>query len=257
MALLRWAGFGLLALAIFLSVAAYRAVSKRGVALEAEPTPPAPVLVATRDLPEGHVVEDRDVVVSLEQVEGEDALREARAVIGRTLASQLREGEVICARHLSPLGVLARGLRDGETAVAVEVDGVTGLGGFVQPGDAVDVLFVLKRDGREIKHTQARTLLVNVRVLAFGTKLEEGGSDEPTLNARTAVLAVPASDAPTLLLADVVGTLRLALRQSGITPSRAPYPRASLDELLRRERIAPKPRSSIRIIRGDRPRSAP
>ena len=90
-----------------------------------------------------------------------------------------------------------------------------GLGGFIQPDDRVDVVLYLARDQREISDTQARVLLENIRVLAFGANLErreQDESDENTNNARTAVLAVPESDVDRLMLGASKGSLRLALR---------------------------------------------
>src|SRR6185295_1795316 len=106
-------------------------------------------------------------------------------------------------------------IKAGERAIAVKVDGVIGLGGFIQPDDRVDVLLYLSRDQREVPDTQARVLLENIRVLAYGANLERREQDEHddnTNNARTAVLAVPEADIDRLMLGASKGSLRLALR---------------------------------------------
>jgi len=257
LALLKWAGFGLLALALFLSVVAFRSDSKPADAEGDVTVPSYELVVAARMLAPGHEITATDLELAKRVERPDDAFEATEGLIGRTPALGIEAGGVLREASLTPLSALTRALREGETAVAVSIDRVTGLGGFVRPGDAVDVLFLLRRDGREITKTHARTLLVNVRVLAFGEKLEDESPNEPTLNARTAVLAVREQDAPLLLLADVVGKLRLAVRAKAPGESVERLPAASLSELLqaKQELDAESPDArpkgpGIPIIRG-------
>jgi pilus assembly protein CpaB len=136
-------------------------------------------------------------------------------VVGRKVYQRVAKGEALLSRHFRPPGPVASRIKPGERAIAVKVDGVIGLGGFIQPDDHVDVLLYLASDQREIANTQARVLLENIRVLAYGANLERREQDEKddnTNNARTAVLAVPENDVDRLMLGASKGSLRLALR---------------------------------------------
>jgi pilus assembly protein CpaB len=170
--------------------------------------------------------------------------------VGKTPSEEIDVGEPVLAKHFSEASRISRALQPGERAVAVRVDGVTGLGGFVAPGDSVDVLFFARRDGREIPDTQARVLLEGARVLAFGTRLESKGS-EPETNARTAVLAVREKDAASLLLADAAGTLRLCLHQASDSGAESTGPVVTLEEITGRRAPSRAPRAdAFPIDRG-------
>jgi pilus assembly protein CpaB len=137
-------------------------------------------------------------------------------VIGRKVYQAVAKGEPLLSRHFRPPGPVASRIKPGERAIAVKVDGVIGLGGFIQPDDRVDVLIYLARDQQEVSDTQARVLLENIRVLAYGSNLErreqDAKDDNTDSNARTAVLAVPEADVDRLMLGASKGSLRLALR---------------------------------------------
>ncbi|MEL0027488.1 MAG: RcpC/CpaB family pilus assembly protein, partial [Perlucidibaca sp.] len=53
-------------------------------------------------------------------------------------------GALLQLSDLQPGSEVARLLRPGERAIAIPVDEVVGGGGFVQPGDLVDVLLFLR-----------------------------------------------------------------------------------------------------------------
>jgi len=124
--------------------------------------------------------------------------------------------------------------------VAIRADEVLGVAHRVQPGDFVDVFFLLKGDGREVTQSQARLLLSRQRVLAYGGASVDGpagpGHDAPgaagttptrTLEAaRTVVLAVQVQDVARLALGEANGRLLLALRHPGDTaqPDAALFP---------------------------------
>jgi pilus assembly protein CpaB len=98
-------------------------------------------------------------------------------------------------------------------AVAVRINDVAGVAGFVLPGDRVDVLLTRtpKLDG-EVGEVDPVTdiLLQNVGVLAIDQSPNEKKT-EPTVG-KTATLSVDQQGAQKLALAGQVGTLSLALR---------------------------------------------
>jgi pilus assembly protein CpaB len=101
-------------------------------------------------------------------------------------------------------------LRDGLKAVTVRVNDVDGVGGFVLPGDHVDVALT-----RQIDKTNANTevILQNVRVLAIDQIADERLEKPSVVKAVT--LEVDVTGAQKLSLAASVGSLSLMLRKAG------------------------------------------
>lgn len=108
-------------------------------------------------------------------------------------------------------GILAAVLKQGERALAVRVSAENTAGGFVLPGDRVDVLltrsFTLE-DGKEI--TRSTTILRNVEVLAIDQTAIENEGD--TVVGKTATLRLNGPQAEKLATAEASGRLSLALR---------------------------------------------
>jgi len=103
---------------------------------------------------------------------------------------------------------------DGMKAVTIRVNDVEGVGGFVLPGDRVDVVMT-----RQVDKTQASNEIVlqNARVLAVDQSADER-SDKPTV-AKAVTLEVATAAAQKLWLASSVGSLSLLLRKAGETTS--------------------------------------
>jgi pilus assembly protein CpaB len=101
-------------------------------------------------------------------------------------------------------------VRDGMKAVTIRVNDVEGVGGFVLPGDRVDVVLT-----RQVDKTSASNDLVlqNARVLAVDQVADER-ADKPTV-AKAVTLEVDMVGAQKLSLASSVGSLSLMLRKAG------------------------------------------
>jgi len=104
-------------------------------------------------------------------------------------------------------------LPDGKRAAAVRINDVSGVAGFVQPNDSVDVLITRQVAGGDNDAQVTDVLLQNVRVIATDQNAQ-GADGKPAL-ARTATLEVDPVDAQKLALAQQVGTLSLVLRKPG------------------------------------------
>jgi pilus assembly protein CpaB len=103
-------------------------------------------------------------------------------------------------------------LPDGMRAASVRINDVSGVAGFVQPNDSVDVL--ITRQLPDSNNTQQTdVLLQNVRVIAIDQQAKN--SDGTPKVARTATLEVSPLDAQKLALAQQVGDLGLVLRKPG------------------------------------------
>jgi pilus assembly protein CpaB len=108
--------------------------------------------------------------------------------------------------------VLAANLPEGMRAVAIPVTDVTGVAGFVRPGDTVDVILTrqIPGDGAEEYDLMSDIVLERVKVLAIDQVASEGDT-EPKVG-KTAVLEVDPLQAQQVAVATKIGTLSLALR---------------------------------------------
>lgn len=106
---------------------------------------------------------------------------------------------------------LSTALRAGMKAVSIRVNDVSGIAGFVLPGDRVDVL--LTRGGRSGDNSTVDVLLQGVNVLAID-QLADERADKPSV-VRTVTFEVSTEEAQKLILGSQIGTLSLALRNIG------------------------------------------
>jgi pilus assembly protein CpaB len=102
-------------------------------------------------------------------------------------------------------------LPDGKRALTVKVDEVAGVGGFIHPGDHVDVLVDLP-----IKDTHehfSKTILHDIAVLTIGQIWQPKGDDNKPVVVNTVTLELTPHESEVLNLASSSeGKIRLALR---------------------------------------------
>ena len=100
-------------------------------------------------------------------------------------------------------------LKSNQRAVTIRVNDVTGVSGFLLPGDRVDIL--LSRGGSRRGGSRKTSLLLqDIRVLGVG-QLASERSDKPVVVRTLTVEATP-SEAQKLVLAQQVGKLSMILR---------------------------------------------
>lgn len=127
--------------------------------------------------------------------------RRAKANIGR--------GELLLASTVSDFGdkvTIVQSLGPNTRAVAISVEAETSVGGFVTPGDRVDVILTQGK-GVDLRTV---TIIQNIRVIGVDQKADTD-SDQPAV-ARTVTVEVTPEDSQKLALAQKAGTLSLALR---------------------------------------------
>jgi pilus assembly protein CpaB len=120
-------------------------------------------------------------------------------------------------------------LPDGKRAAAVRINDVSGVAGFIQPNDAVDVLITRQLPGSSNDAQVTDVLLQNVRVIA--TDQDAKGADGKPVLAKTATLEVDPIDAQKLALAQQVGQLSLVLRKPGEEQNNPAIETVSLQDL--------------------------
>jgi pilus assembly protein CpaB len=134
---------------------------------------------------------------------------------GRVALRPIVSGEPVLASKVSGTdgrATLAANLPPNMRAVAIPVGDVAGVGGFVRPGDVVDVLLTrqIPGEGSQTSDKMTTVVLENVMVLGTDQVLDENAT-EPKVG-KTATLQTDLFGAQKLALATQVGTLSLALR---------------------------------------------
>ncbi len=166
-------------------------------------------------------------------------------------------------------GSLSSLIGEGMRAVSVRVSDVTGVSGFVMPGDYVDVIYTRdeesRRNGNSLK---SDVLIQNIKVLGIDQDLNDM-TNVPSV-VKTVTLEVSNLDAQKLHLAQDAGKISLTLRQAGDTIIEqtssvhqqsilANQQRTIIRPVTRRVATAPQPKKAktasrlaeVTIFRGD------
>ncbi len=153
------------------------------------------------------------------------AFNSPKRVYGRVLRGSLFPGEPVLASRLAREGMrggMSAIVRTTRRAMAIRVNDVIGVAGFVQPGDRVDVLVTFdKRLYRD--NPQTRIVVQNVLVLAVGrwvqggTRSNRGRTRKKPQMVRAVTLQVTPEQSERLALAATYGHVVLALRNQGDT----------------------------------------
>jgi len=132
----------------------------------------------------------------------------------RVLIYPVRRNEPIFESRLAPTNIKTGGvaavITPKQRAVAVKVDQVIGVSGFIQPGNRVDVLVTIAPDKGSGSSLVTKTVLEKILVLAAGQEVEKKGKIQNNVNVIT--LEVAPEEAEKLALAATEGKLQLALR---------------------------------------------
>lgn len=202
-------------------------------------------------------------------------------VIGMVARSAFQQDEPLLMSKLSnpdDPNFLAGALPKGMRIITLQTNEVEGIGGFVFPGDFVDVILthevrslgVSPTDGqpREERNSVTETLLTNVKVMAVDQRASGTGTTDGKGNLiipRSVSLMVSPADAQRLRLAQQKGTVTLVLRSLADRESSDPLTVTGEDQITQRN-PAEGPianRVGVIVVRGvtigknDRPVSFP
>jgi pilus assembly protein CpaB len=198
------------------SVLVYRLVGMKIAATK--PQPATRVVAAATDVKIGTVLGAQDLTtVQIMGTVPKNAILDAKDAIGRGVTSALYAGEPILENRLAPKGSgggLAATIKDGMRAIAVRVDQVVGVAGFVTPGMRVDVLVSgvpPNSEGGGNNNTQVRTVLQNIEVLSAGTDIQKDAEGKPQ-QVQVVNLLVTPEQAQILALASNETKIQLVLR---------------------------------------------
>jgi pilus assembly protein CpaB len=183
------------------------------------------ILVATRALPVGTIIDPdsfryqpwpKELVDSAYYIKGQN---EPQALPGTVVRYAITAGQPITQGSLvkpGDRGFLAAALGPGMRAVTVPMSAQTGVGGFVFPGDRVDLMLTQDvaggGDGAPLKTSE--TIVRNLRVLATDQRTSGEGEDGKAAVTTYSTVTMEATPriAEKIAVAQTIGQLSLSLR---------------------------------------------
>ncbi|MBP2656870.1 MAG: Flp pilus assembly protein CpaB [Firmicutes bacterium] len=282
----RLSGKGLFIIAVILSLVSatlvYNYLQKASVKA---PKPGLPVVVAKVDiLPKTKITADmiQEVNVPEEYIQP-GAVQGIDNAVGVLVREPIVAGEQITAQRLvvaGKAGGFSGSIPRNMRAVTVSVTEVTGVAGFVKPGDNVDLIATF--DQSAVGEDASRIILQNVEVLAVDREPQSGVVVNPNAEANkgkqdvirvsTVTLAVTPEEATRLTVAEEKGKIRLALRSympgDGLVLTGTVTPRDLIGSRYKAETpvvpapsappsLPQKPSGGIQLIRGTKVETVP
>lgn len=182
----------------------------------AKPAPSATVLVAAHDLGVGALIKDGDLKsAAWTGPVSAQAITKPEDANGRGVIANIFAGEPIMETRLAPKGSgagLAAMIPKGKRAVAVRVNEVVGVAGFVVPGMRVDILVSGNPPNQTTNlGTETKTILQNIEVLSAGQSIQKDNENKP-VSVQVVNLLVTPEQAEALSLASNDARIQLVLR---------------------------------------------
>jgi pilus assembly protein CpaB len=233
-------------------------------------TPTSKIVVAAMDLPLATHLRPEQLRMADWPVTAmpPGAIRDVKEAIDHILTSRVLEGEPLLPGKLAARDAgngLAALIPSNMRAIAVRVDDVVGVAGFIHPDDRVDVIVTIhppSKGSSEKDETISKVILQNVKVLAVGKELEVTDRNRNQANPATvATLLVNPEESEKLALSATEGRLMLTLRswtdnQAVITQGIYPSTLISGDSTKPRDAVivAPPPRrAAVRVAQAAPP----
>ncbi|MEM1132794.1 MAG: Flp pilus assembly protein CpaB [Pseudomonadota bacterium] len=194
------------------------------VAAEAPAITGPKVLVANRALPVGTIITPDAFSFQpwpeelVEKAYFMEENTDGASLLGTVVRNEITAGQPVTQGSLvkpGDRGFLAAALGPGMRAVTVPVSERTSVGGFVFPGDRIDLVLtqaVKGKDGPDLKASE--TIIRNLRVLATGQRvssLDEEGN-QVVIKFNTVTVEVTPKLAEKIAVAQTIGVISLSLR---------------------------------------------
>jgi pilus assembly protein CpaB len=197
------------------SLVLYRVLINRPQTTKAAPTT-VQIGLAVHDLEVGTVLKEGDVkLADWSSAVPVGATSKPQDLIGRGVTTMIYAKEPVIESRLAPKGAgggLAAMIPPGMRAVAVRVNEVVGVAGFVVPGMRVDILISGNTPGNTSNTgTLTRTLLQNIEVLSAGQDFKKDAEGKPVVVQVVNLLVTP-EQAEQLSLASQQTAIQLVLR---------------------------------------------
>ncbi len=180
-----------------------------------EPAKMMPVVVAAKDVPSTVALSGEQLTVRMWPQDSALAgnFSQPAEVEGRVTAIPLAAGEPVVESKLAPKGVipgLTALLPRDKRAMTVKVDEASGVAGFLNPDNRVDVLVSVDKGDYNLDPI-SKVILQNLRVLGTGQRIEKALGEKPQV-VPTVTLEVSPEEGERLALAVREGMISLVLR---------------------------------------------
>jgi pilus assembly protein CpaB len=172
------------------------------------------VVVATQNLSLGARVTEKDVRVAAwpASMPLVGSFSDPNQAIGRGVLVGMQPNEPVLDSKLAPkeMGAgLSVAIPDGMRAVAIQVNDIIGVAGFVLPGSRVDL--ILTGVPQNFNEPASKIVMENLQVLAAGQNVQQDVNGRPQ-PVQVVTLLVTPEQAQKITLATADGPIRLALR---------------------------------------------
>ena len=179
------------------------------------------IVVAAQDIPPGTTLNDEAVKKGMLKTTPwpktsipAGAFSSTQQIIGKVNRVKILANEPILESRLAGEGAgLTVRLEAGKRALAVRVDEIIGVSGFIVPDDRVDIILTTIPLGADQSNKISKIVLQNKRVLSVAQSTEQKDG-KPQL-ARSMTLEVTPEEAEKLSLASQEGQIVMALRGLG------------------------------------------
>lgn len=222
------------------------------------------VVVASHDIIPGSKLTEKDLTIKEfpAQTVPSDYPTAVNLIIGREVKNPILKEEVVTEAKLVPVSI-ASGLPTlippGMRALTIRVNEISGVSGFIKPGDFIDVLSIYKNKDEVV----CRSVFENLLVVAVGDKIldPKAAPDAAPKIVSQLTLAVSPEDAEKLFLVSTTGQFQLSLRAFGdkdLLASQGTYPEdvyGYLDGVSHKDRgqvnTPSAPKKNIELIIGN------
>ncbi|HEY3415012.1 MAG TPA: Flp pilus assembly protein CpaB [Armatimonadota bacterium] len=195
----------------------YYVGQSRGAGGQAQPEPTVQIVVARDTISPRATIKPEMLTQRAYALRGlpDGAIRDFNGAIGRVALRQIPSGTAVTSDSIADRGPglgMSYSIKDNRRAVAVPIDPVSGVAGYLKPGDRVDVLATFS--GHESDVT--RVVLQDIELMAIGNQPATTANvkDKPNAPAEavTATLAVNPEQMSVLALVTARAKIQLALR---------------------------------------------
>lgn len=241
----------MLVLGVVLALVAFGGVLLFGTGSgNAQPAPQTvAVVTAAADIPLGTALDATMMALVQKPVaEATDTYREPAVLVGKVVRRSVNAGVALTPADFASGGAgnaaqVTSALKPGQVAISVEIDGLKGVGGFIQQGDYVDVVLATKvpiviaapagsgsssNGGQPFvkvtdvaDNTSVKVLVQNVQVLAHGAALTttaasgsaqvDPATGQPVANSQILILSVTPQQAEMIRFGQTATDTTLAL----------------------------------------------
>ncbi len=218
------------------------------------------LVIARSNLPMGAVItaEDIQLVEYPENHYPEGAFVDIETALDRTVVQPILANEPILNGRVTEKGAgfgLAPLIPEGKRAVAISINQVSGVSGFILPGSTVDIIWTGTRPGSGTRVT--KTILEAVTVLSTAHRLQPNADGQPE-NVPVVNMLLTPEESELLTLATREGQIQLVLRNpNDLDELASGRSFASASDLFGTPKPAPRPRVYRAPVAAPPPPPAP